>query len=141
MQQHIAPPLPPGANAAFPHEGGIGGAAPAALLSIEEEEWLRVVGEESAMRAMRASAIRSQRVLSDAGASGSKAAVVDQSGKRTTMAFYKHGSLGNVAEGVNLIQSEIYLDRGQRGPLLNGLGSVLLPFSAGKLRLGAADAK
>lgn len=69
-------------------------------MSIEEEEWLHVVGEESAMRA---SAIRSPRVLSDAGASGSKAAVADQSGKRTTMAFYKHGSLGNVAEGVNLI--------------------------------------
>lgn len=96
VQQHIVPPPTP-FPLPLPPEGGIGGAA---LLSIEEEEWLHVVGEESAMRA---SAIRSPRVLSDAGASGSKAAVVDQSGKRTTMGFYKHGSLGNVAEGVNLI--------------------------------------
>lgn len=101
----------------------LGGLFPAALLSMKESKWPHLVGEESTMRA---SAIRTPRVLSDAGASGSKAAVADQSGKRTTMAFYKHGSLGNVAEGVNLIQSEIYLDRGRRGPLLNGLSSVLL---------------
>lgn len=66
--------------------------------SIAESEWLHLVGEASATRAR---ATRGPRALSDACASSSK--VADQSGKSTTTATYKHGSLGDVAGRVHLI--------------------------------------
>lgn len=71
-----------------------------ALSNIKEGEWPLFVDEQQ-QSAVTASTIRAALAFPDSG--GSKAAVTNQSGKRTTIAFYTHGSLGIVAEGVNLI--------------------------------------